>query len=142
MSNGNWHDGVNQPGLWFRKPVARAAFTLIELLVVIAIMAIVAAMLLPALAAAKEKAKRIACLSNLRQLGLACVHYRDDFDDRFPPRKLVGTNGQTISTQFAWVGRGGSDPVWAVVDSSKRYLNPYIGINGSGLKVELGHCPN
>jgi len=67
-----------------RKPQSRKGFTLIELLVVIAIIAILAAILFPVFAQAREQARKASCLSNCKQLGLAMQMYAQDYDDMLP----------------------------------------------------------
>ncbi|HZI33104.1 MAG TPA: prepilin-type N-terminal cleavage/methylation domain-containing protein, partial [Candidatus Binatia bacterium] len=93
-------------------PPARRGFTLIELLVVIAIIAILAALLLPALSSAKERAKRIACLNNQKQLGTAMFIYTGDNSDRVPPGAYDPKNPPAVGAYVTYL------------------LYPNIGANG------------
>jgi prepilin-type N-terminal cleavage/methylation domain-containing protein len=75
----------------------RSAFTLIELLVVIAIIAILAAILFPVFAQAREKARQATCVSNLKQLGTACLMYAQDFDETYPMLESGGAARLTLA---------------------------------------------
>src|SRR5579859_3158837 len=106
----------------------RSAFTLIELLVVIAIIAILAAILFPVFAQAREKARTISCLSNTKQIGLAAMMYVQDYDETYFSAPWPGD----CADGGYWAGATAGQPTehWAVL------LYPYVK------NAQLFKCPS
>jgi len=112
---------------------APPAFTLVELLVVIAVIAVVTAALLPALSGARRSAQSIACASNLRQLGVATLTFRDDNDRQLPQLRVddagnivTAPQGDNIGALFG--GVKGTLPFFGIdrIGAAQRPLNPYV----------------
>jgi prepilin-type N-terminal cleavage/methylation domain-containing protein len=107
----------------------KRAFTLIELLVVMAIIAILAALLFPAISAAKNKARRTACVNNLREINLGLRLYSDDASDKTPAMQ-TGVSNNAITPNLPWI-------------AYKALMKNYVGSHGaSSSQDKLFACPS
>ncbi len=124
----------SQGGPTLNKPFR--AFTLIELLVVIAVVALLAAVLLPVFAKVRARGRQVACLSNLRQLGLATFQYAQDFDDHYP----YGGDPGDLNTDGWQYSQGGK--YWAVIQHMQANHQALPNVMSGYVKDrQLWHCP-
>ena len=116
-------------------------FTLIELLVVIAIIAILAAILFPVFAQARESARQSTCLSNNKQIGLGMAMYMQDYDNTFPAQKgdgqlTIAAGGKLPTYYDAVLPYTKNQQIWLcpsdVVDPGKQYAPPFMGYHMNG----------
>jgi prepilin-type N-terminal cleavage/methylation domain-containing protein/prepilin-type processing-associated H-X9-DG protein len=119
--------------------LSSSAFTLIELLVVIAIIAILAALLLPALAKAKAKASQTFCLNNLKQLGLGMIMYVGDNNDVYAGAASANTYGPHLEDWIYWRVGAYTPTINGVLMTLEK--SPVIAMLGTGAKTNLFRCP-
>lgn len=100
-------------------PNKKMGFTLIELLVVIAIIAILAAILFPVFARARENARRSSCQSNLKQIGLGLLQYSQDYDEAQPLTAFGGGGPSNYPTKYKWM-----DAIYPYVKSEQIFMCP------------------
>ena len=121
------------------------AFTLIELLVVIVIVGLLAALLIPAMGAAREGARRAMCANNLRQIGVAWQLYLDDHNELFPKyNPFEVTVNDTECGQFTFGGKRASQPPQSYHSAQNKPLNRYLNIESDNdtAALEIFHCPS
>ncbi len=131
-------EGLNGNPQPRRNISSKGGFTLIELLVVIAIIAILAAMLLPALSRARQRAQATTCLNDAKQLAIAFHMYGLDFTDYYPPNPDDGTTqpGYNWCAGEAGIGGGQEFNPDVLQDATRTLVAPYIGNN-----VKIFKCP-
>lgn len=126
--------------------VVRKAFTLIELLVVIAIIAILAAILFPVFARARENARRTSCLSNLKQIGLGAMMYVQDYDEKYPMLWYRPESGSPNNPSVVQTTAGTPGAEFKVGDSGYGVLDNYITwmdlIYPYTKSVQVFRCPS
>src|SRR3989442_1058570 len=122
----------------------RFGFTLIELLVVIAIIAILAAILFPVFAQARDSARQASCLSNTKQANLGAMMYAQDYDETFP---RFDNNGSLLYGENSWRGVACDTPDWGDLTVAKAGLNASKGVMFWGTiqpyvkNFQIGICP-
>jgi len=120
------------------------AFTLIELLVVIAVLAVLMAILTPALQRVREQAKEMTCRSNLRQFGLAQIMYVDDSDGRFvsAPTCLIGSRGEDLYCRWHNPSEPARGPFWPYIPNEDVRLCPSFKVLSKRVgEKHPGHNP-
>lgn len=123
----------------------RRAFTLIELLVVIAIISILAAILFPVFARARENARRTSCLSNLKQIGLGVMQYVQDYDDTYPMARLEsGTPGWITGSDTAptWIKQSPLNPATPAGTFGANYITWMDAIFPYTKSLQVFLCPS
>lgn len=122
-----------------RPVLARDGFTLIELLVVIAILMLLAAILFPVFGRARENARRVSCMSNMKQLGLGMLQYAQDYDERY----YGGTRATTPSVLVPYMGGiGWAGSIYPYIRNTQVYECPDDTNKGSGVNVPVSYAYN